>query len=353
MTLLGDSTSSQTRSRPSEVVMREESRGVLVLGAQGVLGALLARAFAHAGWHVRPAGRRPDPRPEFRHVDLAEPESLAAALIDVDVVVNTVPDLELTAERMVLYSGGLLLNVSAMPWGPGQKLRREAHDARGTVMMNAGIAPGITNLAAADLVAEHSEADEIELVFTVSVNNGAGRAGREFAHRGVTAVAHHRTARIPLPPPLGSRRCLGFAEPDRGWLGAFAGARTVSPYVCITEGPPHAALLAANRTRLMSRLPRAAFHGSPGATDESGTTELVAHWVAVRRQGELIAARTVSCLGDYRGAAAATVELATPLVNDRERVPPGVFDPDELLSLRELGESLARAGITARRADPA
>jgi RmlD substrate binding domain len=105
MTLLGASTSSQTRSRPSEVVMREESRGVLVLGAQGVLGALLARAFAHAGWHVRPAGRRPDPRPEFRHVDLAEPESLAAALIDVDVVVNTVPDLELTAERMVLYSG--------------------------------------------------------------------------------------------------------------------------------------------------------------------------------------------------------------------------------------------------------
>jgi hypothetical protein len=61
----------------------------------------------------------------------------------------------------------------------------------------------------------------------------------------------------------------------------------------------------------------------------------------------------VSCLGDYRGPAAATVELATPLVNDRERVPPGVFDPDELLSLRELGESLARAGITTRRADAA
>jgi len=101
---------------------------------------------------------------------------------------------------MVLYSGGLLLNVSAMPWGPGQKLRREAHDARGTVMINAGIAPGITNLAAADFVAKHSETDEIELVFAVSVNNGAGRAGREFAHRGVTAVAHHRTARIPLPP---------------------------------------------------------------------------------------------------------------------------------------------------------
>ena len=52
------------------------------------------------------SSQTPTPRPEFRHVDLAEPESLAAALIDVDVVVNTVPDLELTAERMVLYSGG-------------------------------------------------------------------------------------------------------------------------------------------------------------------------------------------------------------------------------------------------------
>ncbi len=109
--------------------------------------------------------------------------------------------------------------------------------------MNAGIAPGVTNLVAADLLVSHPEADEVEMVFTVSSKGTSGRAGGDFAHRGMTALAQHHTTVVPLPAPFGPRRCLGFAEPDGGWLGAIAAGITVSPYICLDEasGPTRAA----------------------------------------------------------------------------------------------------------------
>ena len=110
---------------------------VLVIGAQGVLGSLLSGAFAQAGWSVLRGGRRPDEGADFRHVDLDEPETVARAGSEVDVIVTAVPDLGLTAERMVLDRGGLLINVSALPARAGRELRARTSRARGTVVMNA------------------------------------------------------------------------------------------------------------------------------------------------------------------------------------------------------------------------
>ena len=74
---------------------------VLVLGGQGVLGTMIAEAFAAAGWTALRAGRRPDPGPDFRHVDLDEPETVEKALGEADLIVTTVPDERLVAERLV------------------------------------------------------------------------------------------------------------------------------------------------------------------------------------------------------------------------------------------------------------
>ena len=334
---------------------------VLVIGAQGVLGGLLAQEFKTARWAVVRSGRRPDPGAGFRHVDLDEPETVAAAIGDADVVVNTVPDPGLTAEKMMLDRGGLVINVSAMPAEAGRCLRHEAGTARGTVVMNAGIAPGVTSLIAADLLAAHPEADEVELVFTVSTRSTSGPAGGDFGHRGLTTVGRHRTKVIPLPPPFGPRRCLGFAEPDGGWLGSVVGDRVVSPYVCIAERTTHRAMLGLNKAGLMSRLPRAAF-GSPPSTDGGGASEEpVAHWVAVLRRGERIAARTLECRDDYGCAAAAAVVFARTLIADGagSALPRGVFDPEDLLSLDGLAPALREHGIavnqsvTTSRAEPA
>ena len=46
-------------------------------------------------------------------------------------------------KRMVLDRGGTLINVSAMPAEAGQRLRQQTDRPRGTVVMNAGIAPEV------------------------------------------------------------------------------------------------------------------------------------------------------------------------------------------------------------------
>jgi uncharacterized protein YbjT (DUF2867 family) len=82
------------RQAAQSVTRDASALAVLVIGAQGVLGSLAARAFDGAGWRVRRGSRRPDPHPDHVHVDLDldEPESLAAAIGGAGVVVNTVPD---------------------------------------------------------------------------------------------------------------------------------------------------------------------------------------------------------------------------------------------------------------------
>jgi hypothetical protein len=317
---------------------------VLVLGGQGVLGTAIAAAFGAAGWTSIRAGRRPDPGADFRPVDLDEPDTLSRALDDIDLIVSTVPDERLVAERHVLSRGGVLINVSAMRASAVARLRRVPGEPKGTVLMNAGIAPGLTNLLAADLLAGHPEADEVELVFTVSAKSAVGPAGSRFAHRALTTEWRHQTTVVPLPEPFGRRRCVGFAESDNGWLGAVAGGRAVSPYLCISEHRVHSALLAFNSAGIIARLPRSAFAPVPGAG--AGGAEPVAHWVAVRRRGDCLAARTLRCRGDYRSAAAGTVLFGRSLAaGARSGGPAGVLVPEDAFTIGELQPALAESDI--------
>ena len=319
---------------------------VLVLGGQGVLGTAIAGAFAAAGWTSVRAGRRPDSGADFRPVDLDEPDTLERALDGIDLIVSTVPDERLVAERLVLTRGGVLINVSAMAAGAVQRLRRVPGEPRGTVLMNAGIAPGLTNLLAADLLARHPEADEVELVFTVSAKSAVGPAGSRFAHRALTCEARHQTTVVPLPEPFGRRRCVGFAEADNGWLGAVAGGRAVSPYLCISEHRVHSALLAFNSAGLIARLPRSAFASAPSDAHGAAGAEPVAHWVAVRRRGACLAARTLRCRGDYRSAAAGTVLFGRSLAAGlRSGGPAGVLVPEDAFTIGELRPALAESDI--------
>ena len=279
-------------------------------------------------------------------MDLDEPDTLERAVDDVDLIVSTVPDERLVAERMVLTRGGVLINVSAMAARAVARLRRVAGEPRGTVLMNAGIAPGLTNLLAADLLARHPEADEVELVFTVSAKSAVGQAGSRFAHRALTTESRHQTTVVPLPEPFGRRRCVGFAEADNGWLGAVADGRAVSPYLCISEHRVHSALLAFNSAGIIARLPRSAFASATGSAAGAAGAEPVAHWVAVRRRGACLAARTLRCRGDYRSAAAGTVLFGRSLAAGlRSGRPAGVLVPEETFTIGELRSALAESDI--------
>jgi hypothetical protein len=314
---------------------------VLVIGAQGVMGTLTARAFGTAGWTVRAGARRPAPGQV--QIDLGSARSIAAAVTEDELVVNTVPHPDLLAERHVLEHGGTLINVSALPASAGRSLRAVSGAARGTVLMNAGLAPGVTTIVAADLLRRNPDAGELELVFTLSATSPRGAASAEFISRGLTTVARHRTALVPLPAPFGERRCLGFREGDAGWLGGIAEGRVVRQYICITETAVHERLLELNATAALNKLPRELVGARSPVADGTPSDEPVAHWIAAVREGRRLAARTVLCRGDFLHAARSTIVFADALLGRAQRG--GCFDPEEICTLRGVQDKLEAAGI--------
>jgi hypothetical protein len=323
------------------------SNRVLVIGAHGVMGMLTADAFAAAGWTVRAGVRRAGPGQV--QVDLDSAESVAAELTDEELVVNTVPHEDLLAERHVLEHGGTLINVSALPASAGRSLRAVSGAARGTVLMNAGLAPGVTTIVAADLLRRNPDAGELEIVFTLSVTAPRGPASAEFINRGLTNVARHRTVLVPLPAPFGERRCLGFREGDAGWLGGLAEGRVVRQYICITEQPVHERLLELNATAALNKLPGELVGARSPSADGAPSDEPVAHWVAAVREGRRLAAQTVQCRGDFVHAARSTVVFADALIAGGQ--PAGCFDPEEICTLSAVRARLQEAGITVGAAN--
>jgi NAD(P)-dependent dehydrogenase (short-subunit alcohol dehydrogenase family) len=320
--------------------VRETNR-VLVVGAQGAMGTLTVRAFQRAGWAVRAAARRPTPGQV--HLDLGRPESVAAALEEHELVVNTVPDPEVRAERHVLEHGGALINVSALPAAVGRSLRAVAGGARGTVVMNAGLAPGVTTIVAADLLRQRPAADELDIVYTFSLATPRGPASVDFIHRGLTALVRHRTALVSLPWPFGERRCLGFGEGDAGWLGGIAEGRIVRQYVCVAEPAVHEQLLELNDAGTMDQLPRSLLASPDPSVKQVAGKEPVAHWIAAIRGGRRLEARTVQCRGDFVHAAESVVVFAEALLaQPRQR---GCFQPEETSTLSGIEAQLEAAGI--------
>ena len=318
------------------------AKRVLIIGVGGVLGILTARAFGDAGWEVRGAARRPGPGQS--EVDLDSYESVAATVREDELVVNTVPHPALLAERFVLEVGGTLINTSAMPAAAGRSLRAVAGGARGTVLMNAGLAPGVTTLVAADLLHRHPDAHALEIVFTLSSAAPRGPASADFIHRGLTTVARHRTTVVPLPAPFGERRCVGFGEGEAGWLGGVAEGRVVRLYICIVEPSAHQRLLELNSAGAMTELPRSLFRSRELLAGAPASSEPVAHWIAASRGERRLSARTVECRGDFLHAARVTVAFADTLLAQKR--PGGCFDAEEISTLSGLRSRLRAAGIT-------
>ena len=305
-----------------------------------MLGTLTARAFAAAGWEVQGAARRP--LAGQIKIDLDRRESILAALRGHDLVVNTVPHPGLWPERLVLERGGRLINTSALPAAASRALRAVAGDARGTVLMNAGLAPGVTNLVAAYLLHLHPEAHELQIVITLSSTAPRGPASAQFVRRGLTAVARHRTVDVRLPGPFGERRCVGFGEGDAGWLGGVAEGRVVRVYICVYEPTAHRQLLELNDEGGIDALPRSLIGSRTLSANGSAGNEPVAHLIVAKRSGRRLDARTIQCRGDFRHAALSTVAFARALI-ERERR--GCLDPEEVCGLSELDSELRGAGI--------
>ncbi len=316
-------------------------RSVLVIGARGVLGGLVADAFSGAGWRVRRGARGVPEGEDEVYLDLDRPSTLAAALAGADVAVTTVPHPGLAAERHVLEHGGTLFSVVALTSEEARPLTALAPRARGTVVPNAGIMPGLTNLVAAELLRAHPDADGVELAMTASASGTHGRAGGEFGYANVRARSRHRTAVIPLPAPFGRQTCIEFAEDCGGWLGDLADGREVHTHLLFVQRLQQFGLLAANAAGACRLLPRRQFVAE--RRGDGASRDPVAEWVALTRGGRRLAAATVECAGDYRGTASATVAFAEQAL--ARELPSGCHEPQALFTLEQLAPRLAQDGV--------
>ena len=311
-------------------------RSVLVVGSGGALGSIVSKTFTAVGWRVLRGLRRPSEDPDARFVDLDQPATLSDPVEEADLVVNPVPDPHLAAERVVLERGGLIINISAQSPIYGHRLRISQPQGRGTAILDAGRVPGLTNLMAAELIAVAPEADEVDIVTTVSSSGTSGREGGVFMHEHLTAQSRHRSAAFTLPPPFGKRLCLEIGEEDQGWLGELAAGRRVSTFACLGERPLQGLLSTLNRLGLMRLLPKTAFTLGRGRNVGPPTAEPVAMLVRVRRQGVELGAATFSCLGDYRATAEITLATAEAAIAKSGSEPRGCVRVDELIRIAEV-----------------
>lgn len=319
-----------------------KAKRVLIVGARGELGRLTVRAFQASGWEVRRGTRAPVANGDIG-VALDRVDSVRAAARDHELIINAVSHFDLLIERAVLEHGGALINISALPAAASRSLRAVSGGARGTVILNAGFAPGVSNLVAADLLRAHPEADELELVLTISALATRGPAGASFVDHGLRVLPRHRTAVVPLPEPFGESDCVGFCEDDAGWLGGVAEGRVVRVYLRLFEPAAQQCLLAQNSAGALTAL-----SGCPTVTPTPAggraSDEPVAHWIAAKQRGRRLAARTLECSGHYAHAAKCALVFAENLLGEPRKG--GCFDPEEVFTMHELEPKLVRSGIS-------
>lgn len=324
--------------------MKRRPGQACVIGGQGTLGQAVGGSLRSSGWAVQAAGRR---QGAAVHLDLDEPSTLPAALTNADLIVSAVADPCFTAERWVLENGGLLVNCSHAPGAEAAALTAAfAARCKGTVLLNAGLVPGIANLVAAELLHGHPAADTLEVAFTIVRQATAGRGGGEFVHSGLASRSHHEVVDLPLPEPFGHQACIEIYEDGDCGFAGVAEDRRVKNYLGFGDRSIDWSLRIANALRLMRTLPKAAFALS--AHKGHPSQEPTGIWVGASTGDELLGSRTIKCEGDYRTTAEAARMFSEALIANRR---PGCFNPEDLFNLGDLTAPLIEMGVRVGQSD--
>ena len=320
---------------------------LVVIGAQGALGRLCVDALRKSGLEVLRAGRQEEAA-DFRFVDLDEPESIAKACADADLVVNTVRHPAHPAERVILREGGTLINVASLTSSDRAELKSATGDGGGLVVLHAGLAPGVYSLMFKEMLAAHPDADTLELAGAWSVFQTSGPGGAtDGLYSGLGGGGRRVTRLFEFAEPIGRRRCFHLGGAEIGFFGEVAIGREARAYICIHERPIQAALLALNAVGLLTRLPRASFTISRRWTQGRTTREPKRDILAATRNGQRLAAQYVEGEGDYLMTASATAAFVEALIIRRASrwALNGVFGAEEIFDLGELRSGLEQRGV--------
>lgn len=326
---------------------------MLVLGAQGVLGGMCVDALRATGLDVVRAGRRPDGADDFRLVDLDDARSVAEGCAGFDLVVSTVRHPGHPAERLILREGGALLSVATLWAAEREDLRHHPCATGGLVVLDAGLAPGVSSLVLKELLEEHPDADELEGAGTFSAVEPSGAATAvDFLLPAFRHARRNPTRVLDFPGPIGRRRCLLLPGPDVEAMifGELPAGRSTRFYGCMVERPVNAELLALNAIGLLRRVPAGMLAMGGAWKLRHRKAKPQAHLVAVDRGGRRLGTNVVECSGNYRTTAAALAVFSQAVLRRRRDGPAlsGVHGVEGIFDLAELRAGFEAHGIRIR-----
>lgn len=217
----------------------------LVVGASGAVGTNIAETLEAHGHEVTRAARRP--RPGTVQVDLRQDRAGFARLAaEHDVIVNA-SGVEDPAVAHHLR-GATLVDISATGSYLG-KLRQAADRVGASVVLGAGLAPGLSTALVGDLDAREGDEIDVAIMLGSGEKHGAAAvawtqslAGAAIGSRPeVHAVTNFRERRT-MRGGDGRRRTYLRADfPDHTLLGA-SGGYSVRSYLALSSRPMTAAL---------------------------------------------------------------------------------------------------------------
>ncbi len=319
---------------------------VLVVGSQGCLGTIIVNELSQRGWKVLRGGRRPDKSDDFRLIDLDEPLTWNPALVDIDLVISTVPHPELPLERHILESGGLLLNPATIPRSFLQKLTTSAAPPRGTIIPHAGLTPGLGNLLATELLQSHPQASEITMGMTFS-RGVTGEAGIKWLFSHFAESQRGKRRMVALPPPMNNRICGIKNLANEGWLADERWPPVQRFEFCMAEklyDLLFRVLGSIHLLPLFARIYLAIF----GQCSSVATDEQIFHWASVRSPSGLEQGLLIRARGDYRSTAislAIFAELLWPRAA-RSELAPGLLRIQDVLKLNDVKDHFEACGIS-------
>ncbi|MGH7246671.1 MAG: hypothetical protein ACREH9_01070 [Pseudomonadota bacterium] len=326
---------------------------VLIIGGQGVLGSIVAEAMRERGdLKVLIGGRRAEAREDFRYVDLAKPATIAPTLEGVDFAISTVADPQFELERVGVEIGACSINISSavLPLGGHVSLH-----GRGLALVHAGLAPlGLQALIAKSMIARFPETARLEVAICFSARSASGPQGREFAYSALVRRPFEPSREIDFGAPIGRRRCLSAAIPDRDILHALIPEGQAGVFIGFAERPINRALSVMRSSGMIRMIPRALFVGRANASAPSAaTTEPMRQWVAVYdASGKRLGATVTEGEGDYRATAIVTRAFLDALIERlKTRKPFGVQSVEKLFDLADVTAHL-RAGVRIRELTP-
>jgi NAD(P)-dependent dehydrogenase (short-subunit alcohol dehydrogenase family) len=307
---------------------------VLVIGAQGALGRLCVEALRGSGYDVIRAGRRAEDAPDFRLFDLDDADAVAAACADADLVVSSVRHPGHAAERAVLRNGGMMITLASHTVADREELKAESGDARGLVVLHAGLAPGVVMGCAWSLVQTSGPAAMID-----------------FGHPAMNGDPRRPTRVLDFPDPIGRRRCVYVGGPEIGFFGDIANGREARIYACWMESWWNAQVLFFNATGILARLPLWAFTLGRSVTQKLTSREPKRDLVIAARGRRVLAAVSVAGEGDYLMTASSAAAFADALAARREREPDlrGLVGAEDVFELGDVRPGLEQRGIDVRR----